>query len=369
MSCCQNRAGDSSPDAYQEALKLFHLLESGEKNPWMEVPGVNVSDDYFHTEFSVLKHCGYVILFMTRGYARCIWNLREFYYAMLLNKSTFLIEVEMDQLDLELAGNWLLSQLRRIMKPRRFQCGQYHEIVKAIQENEKKRGSDINFPFLAKLEPDERKRKSVEEKLQRETWDIQDQFNTLVLKLDIQLSGKCPVEPLARSINQFLKKKILKSRSVTHNKVFKAIRKYSSFYNYRLVEIVINATEVLTDHFNSYKRDFARYASRRLYLSPYFTGATLGDAEVVIKTDLTLRNEFHDLDKLRWNVCGIFEIEDLRMLSVDKGCVKLICAVSYRIKQKVFPLSNKQKEALSKLRLLCLCCGEYQYTFKQVFYV
>ena len=363
MSCCQNKAFGDSPDAYKEALVLVDMLKRRGRNPWMDV--TSGDSDYFHTEFSALKYCGYFVLFMTRGYARCIWNLREFYYAMLLNKSTFLIEVEMNQLDLELAGDWLLSQLRRIMKPRRFQCGQYHEIVEAIQEDKKKRGSDINFPLL---KPDERK--LVEDRLRDETIYIQDQFTILRSRLEKRLrETEYPRDSLARYINQFLRKKVLKSRS-TFNKIFKTMDRYSSFINYRLVENVIQATEVPTDNLENYKGEFAKYASRRLYLSPSFTEAPLGDAEVVLKTDFHHRNDFYrDLDSLRGKIREIFKIEILRVLTVDEGCVKLVCAISHRIKRKVFPLSNEQKKALSKLRLLHLYCGEHQYTFKQVFYV
>ena len=369
VSCCHNKVCGDSPDAYQEASELVKVLKSKGKNPWIEVPSGD-SDDHFHTEFSVLKHCGYIVLIVTRGYARSVWNLREFYYATLLSKRIFLIELEMNGLALEPAGNWLLNQLMRITKQRRFQCA--HKLAKALIEDEEDVESCINFPLLPNIISDELERRSMETRLRRDTKEIMDRFSILLGSLEIYILNKnVPEMTLAIRINRYLHNT---EDLVTYDDIFKTIDENSSFFNYRLVKVIVHTAKIkeLIDEFNSYEEYFTKhYATKRLYLIPPSVGkeSKYGDAKLVIKADLVLHDTFvGNLEDLRDKVCGIFDIEDhhLRLLTVSEGCIKLDCAVSRRIKEMIFPLSSEQEQALSKLGVLCLSCEQYQYNFRQV---
>ena len=367
VSCCHNKRFSDSPSAYQEALELVQILKGKGKNPWMEVPSGD-SDDHFHTNFSVLKRYGYIVIVVTRGYARSIWSLREFYYATLLNKRIFLFELEMNKLALEPAGNWLLNQLKRIMQQRRFRC--VHQLAEALIEESG--ALYINFPLLPNIISDEQKQRSMETRLRRETREIMDQFSILLGNLEVCIRNQnFPVETLARRINRYLPKT---EKFVTYEDIFTAIEEISSFFNYRLVKVIVYTIKIkeLMDEFKHYEKYFTEnYASKRLYQIPSSVSkeSKYGHAKLVIKADLDLYEKFiHDLEDLRDKVCGIFKIEDhhLCLCKVSKGCIELDCTVSHYIKEKIFPLSSEQEQALSRLGVLCLCCEQYQYDFKQV---
>ena len=66
-----------------------------------------------------------------------------------------------------------------------------------------------------------------------------------------------------------------------------------------------------------------------------------------------------ELEEFQGRLSKILERKDyiFRLLSVEKGCFKLVYVIPLRLKQAIFPLQNEQKKALIEVGVLQLICG------------
>ena len=376
VSFSQKKAYGDSPDAFQEVVKLVSVMKWEGCNPWIHNEHLIDGLDLFQSKCSVLNSCESVIVVITSGYVQSLLNLREFYYAVLFNTriKVFPIELETEGLDCDLAGNWLLKRVKK-MTSRTFKGGQYYNLVKVLKSDEGTYGlhqSTIKFPYLESVTSNEQERSSLEIKLENETRTVMDQFQGLLYAFFFALinNPSFPAEILASCVNTTLENDVLPLKSVTYGEVFAAIESNSSFYNYRLVIVLAEATlgmnSNLKDQLTCYEKYFTEYADKRLYECPTFLGraSKSRDVEFSLKVELSLyKNSLKDLTNFKRKVCEILKKKDhlVRVLKVEEGCVKLVCVVSRNIQKEIFPLSRDQERALAKQGVLQLDCGDYRF--------
>ena len=363
---------EDSPDVCLKAMELYKKLKQERFYPWIFDPNHHHDGPVlFQMKCSVLRSCHFFIIFVTRGYAQSIWNLREFYIAILLAEKKlkiYVIELETG-LEYEHAGKWLLNQLRRMMSCK-FRCGEWQLLIEALKGDESVhdiRWSNIRFPYLKEVEPNEQKRTTLKAKLKRATMDIVNEFNTMLIALFYSLKVSAVDRGiLASSINLSLQKEVLSLQAITYESIFEVIKANSSFFNYHLVKVIINSTgipERIVD-LQKYETSFAKYAARCLFKCPSSLGRVSSDTKLVIKTDMIyFKTNLMDIDFFKEEVCHILDIDDysLPVHTIDEGCVKLVCVVPHHI-QNIFPLSNEQERALSELGVLQLNCADYMFT-------
>ena len=112
ISFSRQKAFDDSPDVYDLTKKLYSELGKAGCEPWMDEEELGYGEGLAKGVFTALKKCSVIILVMTRGYAKSLWCLREFYYTSLQEpeKTIFPIMFEdEDEIKNELAGEWLAS--------------------------------------------------------------------------------------------------------------------------------------------------------------------------------------------------------------------------------------------------------------------
>jgi hypothetical protein len=117
----------------------------------------------------------------------------------------------------------------------------------------------------------------------------------------------------------------------------------------------------------TYLQEFAEYAKRKVYKCPCEVGQINEDGR---------SNMFVTLDK-SYDNCTVsclknFEKELAKILNVSSdvvilcriapGSLQLIFQIPLSIQRDIFPLSSEQEVALTKLGVVQLSCGEYQFT-------
>ena len=152
-------------------------------------------------------------------------------------------------------------------------------------------------------------------------------------------------------------------------KVFLVLNNYFSFFNYDIIEHIIETLGTKNDHDNlqSYKEKFDQYARRRIYeCGPQFGPESGRDhADIFVKLDsrydnytvAEIKGFCHKLSEtLHLSSKGV-----LRLCRVEKGCFQLTFQVSSFVQHEIFPLSSEQEKTLKAEGVIKLMCGEYQF--------
>lgn len=158
----------------------------------------------------------------------------------------------------------------------------------------------------------------------------------------------------------------------TVDAVMSVVKDYCSFFNYRLLEHIINKLGTDQDKLNlaKYREDFSKYGERHIFDCPSQVGKMNEDGHA--NMFVTLDDSFEDcnLNHLQSFVSNLRKIlkissdEGLKLCRIEYGSIKLIFQVLLFVQQAIFPLSSKQETALSDLHVLQLSCGDYSF-FRQ----
>lgn len=158
-------------------------------------------------------------------------------------------------------------------------------------------------------------------------------------------------------------------KAKTVDDVMSLVRQYSSFFNYRMLENIINHLGGEQDKKNpaNYLKDFSDYAKRKVFECP---------CEVGTFNENGRSNMFVTLDK-SYDNCTIsslknFERELGKILKVPSDVVVILCRIApgslqlifqipLFVQKAIFPLSSEQEVALTKLGVVQLSCGEYHF--------
>jgi len=152
-------------------------------------------------------------------------------------------------------------------------------------------------------------------------------------------------------------------------KVLFIINDYFSFFNYHVLEHIVNRLGTDQDkiELQTYKKDFHQYSKRRIFECPPVYGP-ISDADHVI-LDLKLDTAYdqftvEELENFRCRLSRLFCVLPqtvLRLCRVEKGCLQLIFQVPSFVQQEIFPLSSEQEKALTAEGVIRLTCGDYQF--------
>ena len=145
--------------------------------------------------------------------------------------------------------------------------------------------------------------------------------------------------------------------------VLPVINDYISFFNYDVIEDIIKklGSEDDQEMLQQYKKDFKSYCKRRIYEAPLTYGPS-GDCLVVMKKDCDFKNyTLNELKLFKHRLEKIFNITQypLRLVSVDKGCIKLNFYIPDFVANEVFPLSRDQERALEGEDIKKITCRNY----------
>ena len=154
--------------------------------------------------------------------------------------------------------------------------------------------------------------------------------------------------------------------------IFPVLNDYFSFFNYQLIEHIVNefGTEDDKANLQKYKEDFNQYAKRKIFECPPEFGHVIDadHADIFVKVDLQYENcTVVQIERFRQKLSGILCVSSqgiLRLCRVDKGCFQLMFQVPTFVQQAIFPLSREQEKALVAMGVIKLTCGEYQFKVK-----
>ena len=150
------------------------------------------------------------------------------------------------------------------------------------------------------------------------------------------------------------------------------IRDYFSFFNYRVIEHIVDGLGTDQDRveLQNYKREFDVYSKRRIYECPpdYGSKSSVDHADLVLKVD-SMYDDFtvEELNKFQHRLSRILGVSPqsvLRLCRVEEGCVQLIFQVPSFVQQVIFPLSSERESALAAEGVIRLTCGDYEFAAK-----
>ena len=151
------------------------------------------------------------------------------------------------------------------------------------------------------------------------------------------------------------------------------ISSYCSFFNYRIVEEIINnlGTEQDKTNLKNYQEEFRVYAQRHIFECPSELGemSEIGHANMFVTLDVMYESyTVSHLYAFVSNLQRVLKVPamSLRLCRIGPGSLKIIFQLPYSVQQSIFPLSSDQEKALSDLGVVLLSCGDYQFTRHEV---
>ena len=164
---------------------------------------------------------------------------------------------------------------------------------------------------------------------------------------------------------------IRKSESIDN--VMSVVNNYCSFFNYRMLEHIINKLGTEQDKLKlaKYKEDFAKYGERHVFECPSEVGemSEENQANMFVTLDESFDNcNVSHLSAFVSNLQKVLNISDitLRLCRIGPGSLKLIFQIPHFVQQAIFPLSSDQEADLVCLGVVHLSCGDYQFTVEDM---
>ena len=155
--------------------------------------------------------------------------------------------------------------------------------------------------------------------------------------------------------------------------IMKIVRDYSSFFNYNMLENIIENLGGEQDRTNlaNYLEEFAEYAERKVFECPRELGTMNEDgcANVFVTLDESYDDcTISSLNSFKRDLQSILKIPSdvvMTLCRLEPGSLRLTFQIPLFMQQSIFPLSDDQEAVLTKRGVMQLSCGNYQFT-KQV---
>ena len=152
-------------------------------------------------------------------------------------------------------------------------------------------------------------------------------------------------------------------------KIFLVLKDYFSFFNYHIIEHIIEelGTEEDKAELQKYKEHFNQYANRRIFECPPDFGpvSDTDHADIFVKVDSQYENyTVAEVVRFHQKLSEILHVSSqgiLRLCRIEKGCFQLMFQVPSFLQHKIFPLSREQEKGLEEESVIKLTCGEYQF--------
>ena len=135
--------------------------------------------------------------------------------------------------------------------------------------------------------------------------------------------------------------------------------KHTSFYNYELIELIIDQFGSDDDktELQKYLDEFRMYCTHNVFEVPasvlHPPQSDCDDPQFALKYLVEGYIDLHQVKSLCILVAEILCINswDLHLLSIEKGCILLRFALSKGVAWKVLPFTPQQHEALSRVEI------------------
>ena len=244
--------------------------------------------------------------------------------------------------------------------------------------------SKFTFPCLSLKQLSEEDKELLRQRLYSESEDMMYKFQDLftsttnslrVRKIPVkELAGhlKClgHLKPTFKDIGQLPLRQYLVDleKKESLDDAMSVINLYCSFFNYRMLEHIINKLGTEQDKVNlaRYKEDFARYGERHIFECPAVVGemSEEGQANMFVTLDDSFDNcNVNHLYAFVSNLEKVLRMDNvsLRLCRIAPGSLKLIFQLPLSVQREIFPLSCDQESALAELGVVHLSCGDYQF--------
>ena len=238
-----------------------------------------------------------------------------------------------------------------------------------IKLGKRRTRDELCFPHIDEIAPDKEHKKALEERLQIESKELMFKFYILINKFFDSLEEQAiPAQKLERYLRMPLQTEKLTINTIQDAQ--RIIEDNSSFYDYQLVEYMIEVTGTENDRqaLQKYKESFIHYAQRRVFECPAkLATRSSGDVKLMIKLDSHYKCKLAELKEFQERVCQILQIPFYvsKLQCVKKGCFRITFLIPSYIQKTAFPLTSEQKSDLAKLKVLHLVCGKYQEVFRK----
>ena len=243
----------------------------------------------------------------------------------------------------------------------------------------------LTFPSLDLKKLSKEKKKELHQRLYAESTDITFRFQELfssttlslkernILPQDLYTHLAClgslkptydyPKQPVLRHYFP----QLIEAERI--EKAMAIISTYCSFFNYRIMELIIDklGTTKDKDNLSNYKKEFSEYAKRHVFECPKELG-TMTDGHATLFVTLDETYDDCTVSTLQLFVRKLAEIlklssdAGLKLHRIEPGSLNLTFQIPIFIQEDIFPLSIEQKRALAGLGVVQLSCGDYQFT-------
>ena len=198
-----------------------------------------------------------------------------------------------------------------------------------------------------------------------------------VEELLCHLVGLGPSPPAYRDLNlpTFRRKLPELTKAKTIDAAMLVIGNYCSFFNYYMIEHIINKLGTLQDkkNLNKYKKEFSQYAGSRLVFEcPSQVGTMsegLAKMIVILQLDETYENyTLKYLELLVNNLRKVLNISSsavFKLCQIDSGSLKLTFQLHHSMVEDIFPLTCEQEAELASLGVDSLSLHMIYYQFQR----
>ena len=223
------------------------------------------------------------------------------------------------------------------------------------------------FPYLKVSSLSEDEKVDLVVQLRSETRSIKERFSDFRAAIRNSLDSRIPLDKIKDtilSLDAFTdgiglkvldpedEKKIEIAESVS--KIFMALRSYTSFFNYQIIERLISQYGTSDDKklLQDYCQALADFCQRNVYEIPpkTYSSPRAEAKELVFKcTQDTLT--LHDVQVIREKAARILGLNYsvLQLSTIEEGCVELHFLISAAVADHIFPLSSFQYSSLNEI--------------------
>ena len=243
-----------------------------------------------------------------------------------------------------------------------------------------------SFPYLHFHKLTEEEETALRCKLLKDSDEIVDEFSQLtdntiksiisrdisVKKLHTRLSDLGAYTPIRKQVPLLRNQMDEIERAEDVEGVFSILHKYYSFFNYRIIKMLIVwfGTPEDKERLQTYIEHFKMFCKRRTFECPpdIFGRVDKTKTNLVVKVEESWdpREEctLETTIRLRNFIGDILGVEPwtLYLCRIDDGCMELLFQVPFFVEKDIFPLSMQQERSLSSVGVIKLTCGSYSFS-------
>ena len=229
------------------------------------------------------------------------------------------------------------------------------------------------------------KSKGLEHKLFLETYDIQNEFNTLFTKVRLFLKTqgigiddfvlyleKVPGYTTAMPLFSPKIPDLRKANNFTD--IFRIVADHCSWFNHSFLDNVIETfcsdNREIKKAYKKYRTHLLKYCKHRVKEFPpksRFGHGGKNDEEMFMKVDKKWEEiRIEQLEEVVTNLARIMKVSrpTLQLSSAEIGCVQMTLLVPNYILDAVFPLTTEQELSMRNMDVIDLQCGTYHFSYQ-----